>query len=192
MTIQLWRNPLFTPLAGSLLISLSIPFYLLGIPLFVWCDPGFQGPEHIWPWVPGQWKFCHSKYVNWFFCLIALPLFDISLWRYGDGDLKAVPFMIYKKPPKIRQQSFKFVFDMFVWLRIFYKQLFQCPLAEFYRYFFLMMGRLLLANLIIKVTCSRLSAVEADGCQVSRLLRGLHDFIPTACVHNMRRYLYQS
>jgi hypothetical protein len=33
---------------------------------------------------------------------------------------------------------------------------------------------------------SRLSAVEADGCQVSRPLRGLHDFIPTACVRNMR------
>jgi hypothetical protein len=32
---------------------------------------------------------------------------------------------------------------------------------------------------------SRLSAVEADWCQVSRPLRGLHDFIPTACVHNM-------
>ncbi len=34
---------------------------------------------------------------------------------------------------------------------------------------------------------SRLSAVEADVCQVSRPLRGLHDFTPTACVRNMRR-----
>ncbi len=35
---------------------------------------------------------------------------------------------------------------------------------------------------------SRLSAVEADECQVSRPLRGLHDFIPTACVRNMRTW----
>ena len=35
---------------------------------------------------------------------------------------------------------------------------------------------------------SRLSAVEADGCQVSRPLGGLHDFIPTACVRNMRTW----
>jgi hypothetical protein len=35
---------------------------------------------------------------------------------------------------------------------------------------------------------SRLSAVEADGCQVSRPLRGLHDFIPTACVRSMRTW----
>ncbi len=35
---------------------------------------------------------------------------------------------------------------------------------------------------------SRLSAVEADGCQVSRPFRGLHDFIPTACVRNMRTW----
>jgi hypothetical protein len=35
---------------------------------------------------------------------------------------------------------------------------------------------------------SRLSAVEADGCQVSRQLRGLHDFIPTVCVRNMRTW----
>jgi hypothetical protein len=35
---------------------------------------------------------------------------------------------------------------------------------------------------------SRLSAVEADGCQVSRPLCGLHDFIPTACVRNMRTW----
>ncbi len=35
---------------------------------------------------------------------------------------------------------------------------------------------------------SRLSAVEADGCQVSRPLLGLHDFIPTACVRNMRTW----
>ncbi len=35
---------------------------------------------------------------------------------------------------------------------------------------------------------SRLSAVEADGCQVSRPLRGMQDFIPTACVRNMRTW----
>ena len=35
---------------------------------------------------------------------------------------------------------------------------------------------------------SRLSAVEADGCQVSRPLRGLHDFTPTACVRSMRTW----
>jgi hypothetical protein len=35
---------------------------------------------------------------------------------------------------------------------------------------------------------SRLSAVEADGCQVSRLLAACSDFIPTACVRNMRTW----
>ncbi len=42
--------------------------------------------------------------------------------------------------------------------------------------------------LLINHTGSRLSAVEADGCQVSRPLRGLHDFTPTACVRSMRTW----
>jgi hypothetical protein len=37
-------------------------------------------------------------------------------------------------------------------------------------------------------TFSRLSAVEADGCQVSRPLAACSDFIPTACVRNMRKW----
>ncbi len=36
--------------------------------------------------------------------------------------------------------------------------------------------------------CSRLSAVEADGYQVSRPLAACNDFIPTACVRNMRTW----
>ncbi len=43
-------------------------------------------------------------------------------------------------------------------------------------------------RIVMGVRNSRLSAVEADGCQVSRPLRGLHDFIPTACVRNMRTW----
>ncbi len=43
-------------------------------------------------------------------------------------------------------------------------------------------------GLIATVPFSRLSAVEADGCQVSRPLRGLHDFTPTACVRSMRTW----
>ncbi len=35
---------------------------------------------------------------------------------------------------------------------------------------------------------SRLLAVEADGCQVSRPLRGLQDFILTVCVSIMRTW----
>ncbi len=39
------QSPFSTPLAGSLLIPFSIPFYLLGIPPFVWCDPVHLGPR---------------------------------------------------------------------------------------------------------------------------------------------------
>ncbi len=39
------QSPFSTPLAGSLSIPFSIPFYLLGNPPFVWCDPVHLGPR---------------------------------------------------------------------------------------------------------------------------------------------------
>ncbi len=39
------QTPFFTPLADSFLIPLSIPFHLLGIPPFAWCDPVHLGPR---------------------------------------------------------------------------------------------------------------------------------------------------
>jgi hypothetical protein len=43
-------------------------------------------------------------------------------------------------------------------------------------------------RVVMCTSISKLSAVEADGCQVSRLLAACNDFIPTACVRNMRTW----
>ncbi len=39
------KFPLFAPLASFPVSSPSIPFYLLGIPAFAWCDPVHLGPR---------------------------------------------------------------------------------------------------------------------------------------------------
>jgi hypothetical protein len=39
------QSPFFTPLASFPVSSPSIPFYLLGIPPFAWCDPVHLGPR---------------------------------------------------------------------------------------------------------------------------------------------------
>jgi hypothetical protein len=44
--------PFFTPLASFPVSSLSIPFYLLGIPPFAWCDPVHLGPRLLVNWPP--------------------------------------------------------------------------------------------------------------------------------------------
>ncbi len=50
--IDMAQSPFFTPLADFLSIPLSIPFYLLVIPPFVWCDPVHLGPRLLVNWPP--------------------------------------------------------------------------------------------------------------------------------------------
>ncbi len=44
--------PFSLPLLVSLSVPLSIPFYLLGIPPFAWCDPVHLGPRLLINWTP--------------------------------------------------------------------------------------------------------------------------------------------